>query len=52
MTVGSGDTLWSIASRHAEAGDDIGYLVYRIKQRNGLENVTIHPGQQLIIPGS
>lgn len=50
VTVGSGDTLWSIASRHAESGDDIGFLVYVMKSRNNLENATIMPGQQLIIP--
>lgn len=50
VTVGSGDTLWSIASRHAESGDDIGFLVYVMKSRNNLENATIKPGQQLIIP--
>lgn len=52
VTVGSGDSLWSIASRYAEEGDDVGYLVYRIKERNNLEHVTILPGQQLIIPNS
>ncbi|MCR2802892.1 LysM peptidoglycan-binding domain-containing protein [Paenibacillus soyae] len=52
VTVGSGDSLWSIASRHAEAGEDVGFLVYRIKERNNLTHVTILPGQQLIIPNS
>ena len=50
VTVGSGDSLWSIASRYSEEGDDVGYLVYQIKKRNNLEHVTIRPGQQLIIP--
>lgn len=50
VTVGSGDTLWSIASRHAEEGVDIGYMVFVMKSRNNLEDVTIKPGQQLIIP--
>lgn len=50
VTAGSGDTLWSIASRHAEKGDDIGFLVYVMKSRNNLEDVMIRPGQQLIIP--
>ncbi|MDQ6418101.1 LysM peptidoglycan-binding domain-containing protein [Paenibacillus sp. LHD-117] len=49
ITVGSGDTLWTIASRHQD-GSDIGYLVYAIKNRNGLESATIFPGQKLIIP--
>jgi nucleoid-associated protein YgaU len=49
VTVGSGDTLWSIASSFKN-GSDIGYLVFSIKNRNNLDNVTIHPGQKLIIP--
>ncbi|GKU79351.1 LysM peptidoglycan-binding domain-containing protein [Paenibacillus sp. L3-i20] len=50
VTVGSGDTLWDIASLHAMKGDDIGYIVYKIKNRNDLSTVTIVPGQKLIIP--
>lgn len=50
VTVGSGDSLWSIASRYAERHNDIGYLVYSIKNRNNLTDSIIFPGQQLIIP--
>ncbi|MFF2887461.1 LysM peptidoglycan-binding domain-containing protein [Paenibacillus sp. NPDC057967] len=50
VTVGSGDSLWSIASRYAERHDDVGYLVYTIKNRNNLTDTLIIPGQQLIIP--
>ena len=50
VTVGSGDSLWSIASRHADEGDDIGYLVFVLQNRNNLEDAIIRPGQQLIIP--
>ncbi|MBH5317774.1 LysM peptidoglycan-binding domain-containing protein [Paenibacillus sp. GSMTC-2017] len=50
VTVSSGDTLWEIARRHASSGDDIGFIVYKIKHRNNLETVTIKPGQKLIIP--
>ncbi len=49
VMVGSGDTLWSIASRHKD-GNDIGYLVFAIKDRNGLDSVDLQPGQKLIIP--
>ncbi|MHA6484011.1 LysM peptidoglycan-binding domain-containing protein [Paenibacillus sp. strain BS8-2] len=49
VTVGSGDTLWSIASHHTD-GNDIGYMVFSIKDRNSLSSETIHPGQILIIP--
>lgn len=49
VTVGSGDTLWSIASRHKD-GNDIGYLIFAIKDRNDLDSVDIHPGQKIIIP--
>lgn len=50
VTVGSGDSLWSIAVRYAERRDDIGFLVYSIKNRNNLTDSIIVPGQQLIIP--
>jgi len=50
VTVGSGDSLWSIAVRYAERHDDIGFLVYSIKNRNNLTDSNIVPGQQLIIP--
>lgn len=49
VTVGSGDTLWSIASHHKK-GNDIGYLIFAIKERNDLDSVDIHPGQKIIIP--
>lgn len=49
VMVGSGDSLWSIASRHKD-GNDIGYLVFAIKDRNGLDSVDLQPGQKLIIP--
>lgn len=50
ITVRSGDTLWGIAVSHANAGDNIGYFVYLIKDRNGLVDVAIKPGQKLVIP--
>lgn len=50
VTVASGDTLWAIAGRVSDDSEDIRYVVFKIKDRNGLDSSTIHPGQQLIIP--
>ncbi|MFD0587040.1 LysM peptidoglycan-binding domain-containing protein [Paenibacillus sp. GCM10027627] len=50
VTVKSGDTLWGIANQLASKGNDTGYLVFMIKNRNNLEDATIKPGQKLIIP--
>jgi Uncharacterized protein containing LysM domain len=49
FTVGSGDTLWSIANHHFD-NQDTGFVVFAIKERNRLSNSTIFPGQVLIIP--
>jgi len=49
VTVSTGDTLWNIASRHYDVRDK-NYVVFLIKQRNGLTNDVIKPGQQLILP--
>lgn len=43
--VQSGDTLYSIASRH-------GMTVDQLKQANGLTSDTIHPGQSLSVTGA
>ncbi|MFD0958937.1 LysM peptidoglycan-binding domain-containing protein [Paenibacillus chungangensis] len=50
VTVANGDTLWAIAGRVSDDSEDTGYIVFKIKQRNGLTSSTIHPGQQLIVP--
>jgi len=50
IAVGIGDTLWDIAKHHYSNSSNIGYIVYLIKDRNQLENSTIIPGQQLILP--
>ena len=41
------DTLWSIASN---GYSDPRQGVWEIKERNGLESVTIVPGQVLVLP--
>jgi LysM repeat protein len=42
------DTLWSIAVEHY-AGDPRA-AIWKLQQRNGLDNPTLVPGQQLILP--
>jgi LysM repeat protein len=46
--VKSGDTLWSIAATHY--GGDPRSGVWKIQQRNGLENGVIRSGQRLVLP--
>jgi predicted Zn-dependent protease len=49
VTVKPGDTLWSIAARHA--GDaDVQDTIDRITASNRLSGVTLQPGQHLRIP--
>ena len=50
IVVGSGDTLWRIASTHYADIKDVGFAVYLIKDRNGLDNSAIYPGQTIILP--
>jgi len=50
VTVSAGDSLWSIADRHFDSVNDKGYAVFLIKERNQMQNNTIKPGDQLIIP--
>jgi nucleoid-associated protein YgaU len=42
------DTLWSIASRRY--GGDVRDAVWRIQQANDLADVTVRPGQTLVLP--
>ena len=44
-----GDTLWSVATRYAPDRDP--YLVIEeIRRRNEISGLTIHPGQELLLP--
>jgi LysM domain-containing protein len=44
-----GDTLWSIAARHAPSDDPYG-MIEDIRRLNDLTGNTIQPGQELILP--
>ena len=45
-----GDTLWSIAAQHTQAGEDIRTTVFDIKRMNRLEGSIIQAGEQLVVP--
>ena len=47
--VHAGDTLWSIAV--ANYAGDPREGVWELRERNGLRNTTIQPGQRLVLPG-
>jgi LysM domain len=42
------DTLWAIAT--ANYAGDPREAIWRLRQRNGLEDVLLRPGQRLILP--
>lgn len=50
VTVAPGDSLWTIAERHAEPGEDIRRVVHRIRRHNGLDGGLVHPGMVLQVP--
>jgi len=50
VVVEKGDTLWTIAQRHAAPTQDIRALVYQIRKLNRLESACIYPGQLLMVP--
>lgn len=51
VSVHSGDTVWSIASRYTNNKSDIRDFIYTIRKINSLDkNAEIYPGQVLKIP--
>lgn len=50
VRVKPGDTLWSLARRHADHSIDVRELISDIRRINQLEDAMIHPGQTLKIP--
>ena len=50
VTVGPGDTLWSIAASRGPANADIQETIDRITEANHLTVATLQPGEHLRIP--
>ena len=51
VQVGSGDTLWDIASGLADDGD-VRAMMEEIKQLNALDSGVLQAGQRLVVPAS
>ncbi len=52
IVVRQGDTLWSIAARHAGDGVDVQQAVDTISEVNHLRSASISPGEHLRVPRS
>ena len=51
VLVHSGDTVWSLVSRRATSGDDLGEAVYQVSQINHLKaDSRLEPGTTLLLP--
>ncbi|NYG54931.1 LysM peptidoglycan-binding domain-containing protein [Nocardioides perillae] len=50
ITVGTGDTLWEIASERAATGSDIREVMVQIERLNALESAALDAGQRLRVP--
>jgi len=50
VTVAAGQTLWQLAGRVVEPGQDIRDVVARLAELNGLDGVDIAAGQRLLLP--
>lgn len=51
VVVHRGDTLWAIANRWTEDGEDIRVVVQRICEANNIANNSyLLPGQRLLVP--
>ena len=51
VQVGSGDTLWGIASQLSDDGD-VRAMMEEIKQLNALDSADLQAGQRLVVPAS
>jgi LysM repeat protein len=50
ITVGAGDTLWSIAAAHPVDGMSTSQVSSLVASMNDLSQATIHPGDTLKVP--
>lgn len=51
VTVGHGDTLWSIAEKHIGRGEVMDEIIYRIREKNPEVNPgSLQPGTTIIVP--
>ncbi|MEW6243965.1 MAG: LysM peptidoglycan-binding domain-containing protein [Bacillota bacterium] len=50
VVVARGDTLWSIAERHAPKGTDLRQYVFAMRKLNNLSDAMILPGQTITLP--
>ena len=51
VQVGSGDTLWGIASELADDGE-VRAMMQRIERLNALDSSVLQAGQRLVVPAS
>lgn len=49
-TVGSGETLWSIASSMTPVGDDVRETMAQIQRLNAMTGSQVMTGDQLVVP--
>lgn len=51
VTIHNGDTLWHVASKWANEGEDVREVIYRIEQENKLSGKDyLQPGQTIVVP--
>ncbi len=50
VTVGPGESLWTIAESVAAEGQDVRVVIDQIMTLNGLSAATVHAGQELTVP--
>lgn len=50
VLIGSGDTLWQIASEYAGESQDVRELIHQICKINDISADSIYPGQLIRIP--